>query len=604
MNKPGPPQGDKPEDQNKTPEENRAEKLDSSAFSIKDMIGQRERQPLPNSLKDFGADPQISSSSSFSYQSREAGRSSYGKFGLSRDLNKELRRDLKPESLIPHAKEDGFHSQNRMNKEFVWQNAERQLDSDSNMGLRVPMGLRQYFQLRKSEFIKPKEGDDASLELKNEVEKFLSQTPVRDDKRRTAAENRDLAETRNALLNSITEDEALSNALHLARLYQHLRYIEESRKAVSLALSIKPEDEQVRQVFKELERMHPIDIGIATPVAVPLNITKSSLRKRIRMMGGGKVIVLGDLLIDELLEGRPERISREAPVLILEHVDTVLIPGGAANTANNIAALGGTCHAIGVCGADEYAGKLANLLEGNGISHDLVADPSRPTTVKTRILSKSHSLMQQLLRLDRISHDRISAAVESALIAKLTQSAAQYKAVILSDYKGGVITDGVIEACRLAQKSSPLMVIVDAQGDFRRFKNLTLMTPNQPDTEKAVGYPLNSRQALEQAGKDLLQQTGLQALLITRGGEGMALFEQGKPMVELPAFNRSDVFDVTGAGDTVVATMALALVTGASFAEAMALGNLAASIVVRKSGTAVTSQMELMENLERLNLAE
>lgn len=576
---------------------------------MRDMMAHGEKQQLsqPQNLKDFGADPQISAASSFHYQSREAGRGPYGKFGVARDfnINKDLRPDLKADSLIAPSKEDGFHSQNTINKEFVWLNAERQqLDANSNMGIRIPMGMRQHFQLRKSEFSKPQEDDGSTLELKNQVEKFLSQTPVVDDRTRTPAENKDLHETRQALLNTTNLDEALSNALHLARLYQHLRYIEEAKKATSLALSIDPEDEQVRQVFKELERMHPVDIGISAPVTVPLNITKSSLRKRIRMLGGGKVIVLGDLLIDELLEGRPERISREAPVLILEHVDTVLIPGGAANTANNIAALGGTCHAIGVCGSDEYAGKLAQLLERNGISHDLVSDPSRPTTVKTRILSKSHSLMQQLLRLDRISHERISPHVESALIARITQSAAQYKAVILSDYKGGVITDGVIEACRRAQQTSQLMVIVDAQGDFRRFKNLTLMTPNQPDTEKAVGYPLNSRQALEQAGKDLLEQTGLKALLITRGGEGMALFEQGKPMVEMPAFNRSDVFDVTGAGDTVVATMAMALVTGASYVEAMALGNLAASIVVRKSGTAVTNQRELMENLERLNLAE
>ncbi|MBI4533856.1 MAG: bifunctional hydroxymethylpyrimidine kinase/phosphomethylpyrimidine kinase [Candidatus Melainabacteria bacterium] len=316
------------------------------------------------------------------------------------------------------------------------------------------------------------------------------------------------------------------------------------------------------------------------------------------------MIVLGDLLIDELLEGKPERISREAPVIILEHVDTELNLGGAANAAHNVAALGGVCHAIGVTGRDAYHQKLAGLFDQVGITHSLVQDATRPTTVKTRILSKSHALSQQLLRLDRICHDKVSPLVEGLLIDKLSQVAHQYKVIVVSDYRGGLITDGIIRACKTIAAKFNLMVIVDAQDHLERFQDVLLMTPNQPDTEKMVGFAITDKATLASAGEELLVATGVKALLITRGGDGMALFQAGKEMVELPAFNKSEVFDVTGAGDTVVATMALALSTGCSFVEAMALGNLAAGIVVKKQGTAVTNQQEMLEHLELVHLSE
>jgi rfaE bifunctional protein kinase chain/domain len=340
------------------------------------------------------------------------------------------------------------------------------------------------------------------------------------------------------------------------------------------------------------------------PPATAEVLRKSLLRRRIHEFSSGRVMVVGDLLIDELLEGKAVRISREAPVLILEHVTTELIPGGAANTAHNISALAGTCHAVGICGKDEYAQKLAQLLENYGVSHSLVTDESRPTTVKTRILSKNHSQMQQLLRLDRVSHDKTDKTISDLLVQKIRAEAGKYQAIVLSDYRAGVITDGVINACREVSKESKLMVIVDAQEGFERFRDLTLMTPNQPDTERAVGFSIQTKDDLRRAGSTILKATGLEALLITRGADGMVLFQKDSEMAELPVFNRSDVFDVTGAGDTVVATMALSLVTGASFIEAMALGNLAAGIVVRKTGTAVTNQRELLQNLESLDISE
>lgn len=514
---------------------------------------------------------------------------------LGKGLTPELGRELSGKSATPSLSE-------QQPREFKWAD-QKDISNTSRLNQFAP-GSAQFLQPRKSEFAKPEEKPIS--ELKVAVDNFLKKTDHLDEKSLTDAEILELEQTRIAIESATSTADLLSNTLHLARLYQHLRYIDEAKQAVQLALGIDPEHMLGKQVFTELERMHPADMGStsSTPPVVSPGLTKSALRKRIQALSGGRVIVIGDLLIDELLEGKPERISREAPVLILEHVDTELIPGGAANTAHNISALGGICHAIGVCGDDEYANKLGSLLEGCGITHSLVRDPSRPTTVKTRILSKSHSLMQQLLRLDRISHEPLSTEIEDKLVTRLRNATTGYKAIVLSDYRAGVISEKVINACREESKKSNIMVIVDAQGDFSRFKEVTLMTPNQPDTEKAVGYSLHNRDELRRAGDEILKATNAKSLLVTRGAEGMALFQQGKEMVEIPVFNRSDVFDVTGAGDTVVATMALALVSGASYVEAMALGNLAAGIVVRKSGTAVTSQKEMIENLDRLNLPE
>lgn len=519
--------------------------------------------------------------------------------GLSEELGRELSREAGAEPFRDRVLKG---ETNLPVREFTWSN-QKQLDQSANAGLGIPLGLKQFFQLRKAEYQAVPEKTDSGLIVK--VENFLNQTPVKDMEKRSPAEEKELEQSRDALKTAVSPEDTLSKALHLARLYQHLRYIEEAKKAAELALGIDPDNLVARQMFKELERMHPVDISTAAlPIAVPNTVTKSALRKRILALSGGRVAVVGDLLIDELLEGKPERISREAPVLILEHVDTVHIPGGAANTASNVVALGGDCMAVGVCGADDYSIKLSDMLDRYRIKHNLVKDITRPTTVKTRILSKSHSLMQQLLRLDRISHNQISSIIEKILIQQIEESVEGYSAVILSDYRAGVITDGVIRSLREITDRRKMLLIVDAQGDFARFQGATLLTPNQPDTEGYLGYKIESKASVEQAGKDMLERTGAHAVLVTRGAEGMALFERGKPCAEMPVFNRSDVFDVTGAGDTVVATMALALVSGASYVEATALGNLAAGIVVRKSGTATTSQREMLETLEQLNIPE
>lgn len=416
-------------------------------------------------------------------------------------------------------------------------------------------------------------------------------------------------EATQSLIESGSIRDFLSNSLYLAFLYQYLGCQTKYKKTVQLSLSIDPNNTLVQSIVQELQELNHLQRSFQesqnyaeTQDATVAPLSKSALRKRIIELGRGSIIVLGDLLIDELLEGNPERISREAPVLILEHVATTNIPGGAANTANNITALGGKCHAIGVCGEDDYARKMAQMLERHGITYDLISDGTRPTTVKTRILSKSHSLMQQLLRLDRIAHHSINEAIERKILERLEKAAQGYSAIILSDYKAGTITDTIIEACRKVSDTNKNLLVVDAQNRFERFKDCALITPNQPDTEAALGFKINSHESLMHAGSLLMKMSGAKSILITRGAHGMALFQENKPLFELPPFNRSEVFDVSGAGDTVIATMTLALVTGASPEEAMALGNLAAGIVVRKPGTAVTSQKEMLEALDSTDL--
>lgn len=459
------------------------------------------------------------------------------------------------------------------------------------------------FQFRKADLTEEK-GDLLSTNVKQAVDSLITRS-TRDEEEKLPANLKDeLESSRKALSKSETASDIVLHALHLARLYQYLRYIEEAKAATMLALGINPDEVLAKELFKELERMHPQDIAVYTPTSCEQPLSKSNLRRLINNLAGGRMMVVGDLLIDEHLEGKPERISREAPVLILEHTDTRLILGGAANTANNAAALGGVCHVVGVVGEDDYAGKLAPLLDCSGITHNLVADAGRPTTVKTRILSGAHARKQQVLRLDRICHQAVSGSVESRLELKIREKASQYSAIVLSDYRCGTVCDGVIKACRQIAQENNIMLVVDAQDHFERFQNVTLITPNQPDIERAVGFSINSKETLLEAGEELMLLTGARALLVTRGAEGMALFQQGQELFELSAFSRSDVFDVTGAGDTVVAVMTLGLVTGASFVEAMALGNLAAAIVVTKPGTAVTSAREMLEHLEQLDLPE
>jgi rfaE bifunctional protein kinase chain/domain len=317
-----------------------------------------------------------------------------------------------------------------------------------------------------------------------------------------------------------------------------------------------------------------------------------------------RILVVGDLTLDEFLTGQAERISREAPVLIIRHEATRQVPGGGANAVYNLAALGAQVKAVGLVGKDEQGQALRGIFEAAGIdTQGILIDPDRPTVTKTRISGHARqSVTQQIVRVDRKSNELPDSTLQEQLAEYIRGQANTVDAIVCSDYGDGVLTPPVVEAA-LAHKCT----IVDTQKNLARYRGAALFTPNLPEAESAVGYAIaklskgnTNPVTLTQAGRDLLNLTQAQQILITRGDEGMSLFGPDGTEQHIPAFNRTDVFDVTGAGDTVVAALTIGLAVGASFWEAAVLGNLAASIVVRQFGTATTNPTQIKAALQAL----
>ncbi|MBE9222876.1 bifunctional hydroxymethylpyrimidine kinase/phosphomethylpyrimidine kinase [Cyanobacterium stanieri LEGE 03274] len=309
------------------------------------------------------------------------------------------------------------------------------------------------------------------------------------------------------------------------------------------------------------------------------------------------LLVVGDLTLDEFLTGEVERLSREAPVLILRHEETRQIPGGGANAVYNLAKLGANIKVAGYVGDDIQGEALIKIFHSANIdTTGIIKDCTRPTVTKTRIAGHARqSVTQQIVRVDRKSDDFPCPELQSQLSHYIESQLYHVDGVVCSDYGDGVFTQSVIKS-----SLNHHLVVVDSQKDLPRFTGATLFTPNLPEAELAVGYAINDEATLWRAGEDLLGKTGAKYMLITRGEEGMSLFSRKDNKLEvehIPAFNRTDVFDVTGAGDTVVAALSLALCSGANPWEAAVLGNLAASIVVRVFGTATTSVTEMKEAL-------
>ena len=334
-----------------------------------------------------------------------------------------------------------------------------------------------------------------------------------------------------------------------------------------------------------------------------MNIDKVKLVSDIKNLVNAKVLVVGDLAIDEMLYGDAERISREAPVLILQHTKTKIILGGASNAAHNVSTLNcGKVGVVGVCGVDYQAGQLLDAFEKANIdTRYLVRDENRKTTTKTRISgSITTSITQQIVRIDRQTSTPIDGETERKVLENLEYAIPQYDAVILSDYNIGALTPKVIQkSIELANKYNKVLV-VDAQGELERFKNCTSMTPNLPDTQKSVGFFINNEDDLKRAGKLLLAQTNAKSVLITCGADGMFVAEPNDKYTKIPVFNKSEVFDVTGAGDTVTAVYTLALANGIDPVYSAIIGNIAASIVVRQFGCATTTVEDLLSAVDKL----
>ena len=304
------------------------------------------------------------------------------------------------------------------------------------------------------------------------------------------------------------------------------------------------------------------------------------------------VLVVGDLMLDRNWQGRTSRISPEAPVPVV-HVDGVEDrAGGAGNVALNIAALGSRVTVMGYVGKDDAATSLQGLLEEVGVSCQFEPLDDQPTITKLRVLSRH----QQLIRLDfeKGFHDL---PVE-AMLASFKVALANHDVVILSDYDKGTLAS--VQQFILAAKAANKKVLIDPKGtDFKRYQGATLMTPNWSEFEAVVGH-CKSDEELVSKGMGLLMDLQLDALLITRGEKGMSLLQQGQAPIHLPTQAR-EVFDVTGAGDTVISILAASLAAGASFSDATVLANQAAGLVVAKLGTATVTQQELKATLHTLD---
>ncbi len=336
----------------------------------------------------------------------------------------------------------------------------------------------------------------------------------------------------------------------------------------------------------------PLDYAIAAQ----LHVGAERLFQLIECFKKARVLVVGDLALDEFVTGQVERVSREAPVLILRHETTKQVPGGGANAAYNLAKLGAQVKAVGLLGKDDQGRSLRHLFDLVGINtQGIFLDPDRPTVTKTRISGHSRqSVTQQIVRVDRKSDQLPDPNLQLMLAEYIRSELDTVDAVVCSDYGDGVLTTPVIMAALAHSRT-----IVDTQKQIQRYQGAMLFTPNLPEAEQAVGYAITNPQ-IAQAGQDLLALTQAQQILITRGEQGMSLFDRDGTEQYIPAFNRTDVFDVTGAGDTVVAGLTLGLTAGASFWEAAILGNLAASIVVQQFGTTTTTTSEMKAALQAL----
>lgn len=344
-----------------------------------------------------------------------------------------------------------------------------------------------------------------------------------------------------------------------------------------------------------LERKGSMSPARSSVEALVLHSTKQKLSQIISQFSGKKVIVLGDVMLDEYIWGEVSRISPEAPVPVVEVQRMSYMPGGATNVAMNIASLGGKVYLAGVVGADEAGERLRALFLSNGVNIDgLRVDQGQPTTLKTRIMARN----QQVMRVDREVRKPITKAIMQELLAYILETIVGVDALLVSDYAKGVTVPTLLRGAIAAAKEHGKPVVVDPKGrDFSGYKGATVITPNQLEAALAVNEEIIDEASLVEVGQRLLHQVGCEAVLITRGEEGMSLFEGNGRVIHLPAVAR-EVYDVTGAGDTAVGVFTLALAAKTKLADCARIANCAAGIVVGKLGTAVVTPEELKVALD------
>ena len=311
---------------------------------------------------------------------------------------------------------------------------------------------------------------------------------------------------------------------------------------------------------------------------------------------GRRLLVLADMVADEFVFGRIQRVSREAPVLILQYDGADVRLGGGANAVHNIRTLGGRPLPYGVVGKDEHGRRLRALFREKRVSAaGVLTEPDYVTPVKTRILAGgAHSTKQQIVRIDKATSLSARSRARTRLLAGLRLVRGRVDGVLVSDYGFGLLTPALVQAAIAFARRRKIPVTVDSRYGLLSFRGMTAVTPNEPELEAALGVTIgHDRRRLEAAGRSLLRRLGAAAALVTRGSDGMALFEPGARALHIPIHGTDQVADVTGAGDTVIATFTLALCAGATPTEASVLSNYAGGIVVMKRGTATVSADEL-----------
>jgi len=307
-----------------------------------------------------------------------------------------------------------------------------------------------------------------------------------------------------------------------------------------------------------------------------------------------RILVVGDVIMDEFLWGRVERISPEAPVPVVQVEEESLVLGGAGNVVNNIISLGGQALLCGVVGDDAMGRELVHMLEKmNSPSHGLVVEDRRPTTIKTRVVAHS----QQVVRVDREESEPVTEASIERIITTVKEQTGSIDAIVVSDYGKGVVTRSLMDGLRsLGQDGQPILAVDPTVRNLALYKDVTLITPNNYEAQQMSGIHIEDDQSLRRAGAQLLEELGCQTVLITQGDKGMTLVEGNGETTQIPTVARK-VFDVSGAGDTVIAAFTLALVADLTPNEAALLSNLAAGIVVGEVGTAAVAASRLKEIL-------
>ena len=307
-----------------------------------------------------------------------------------------------------------------------------------------------------------------------------------------------------------------------------------------------------------------------------------------------RILVVGDVIMDEFLWGRVERISPEAPVPVVQVEEESLVLGGAGNVVNNIISLGGQALLCGVIGNDAMGRELVHMLQNmNSPTHGLVVEDRRPTTIKTRIVAHS----QQVVRVDREESEPVTEASIKKIITVIKEQLGSIDAIVISDYGKGVVARSLMDGIRsLGQGSQTILAVDPTVRNLALYKNVTLITPNNYEAQQMSGIHIEDDQSVRQAGVHLLEELSCQMVLITQGDKGMTLFEGNGETTQIPTVARK-VFDVSGAGDTVIAAFTLAVASGLTPSEAALLSNLAAGIVVGEVGTAPVAASRLKEIL-------